>query len=215
MDWPLTITALLFLAAFAIPILNPGVSESAKQLARWVEWATWALFALDYAVRLALTENRWPWVRRNLIDLLVVVLPIFRPFRLLRLLTVFNTMNRYAGSSLRGRIGVYVVGGSALIMFVGGLAMLDRERGQPGANIETFGDAMWWALTTMTTVGYGDRYPVTTIGRWIAAVMMLAGIALIGTVTATFATWLLDAVRAEEKALDTLVAPQHREIEGS
>jgi voltage-gated potassium channel len=215
MDWPLTIAALLFLAAFAIPILNPGISESAKQLARWVEWATWALFALDYVVRLALTENRWPWVRRNLIDLLVVVLPIFRPFRLLRLLTVFNTMNRYAGSSLRGRIGIYVVGGSALIMFVGGLAMLDRERGQPDANIETFGDAMWWALTTMTTVGYGDRYPVTTIGRWIAAVMMLAGIALIGTVTATFATWLLDAVRAEEKALETLVAPQHRELEGS
>jgi voltage-gated potassium channel len=75
--------------------------------------------------------------------------------------------------------------------------MLDHERGQPGANIETFGDALWWPMTTMTTVGYGDRYPVTTTGRFIGAAVMIAGIALLGTVTATIATLLIDRVREE------------------
>jgi voltage-gated potassium channel len=197
MDWPLSIAALVFLAAFAIPILYPDIPESAKELARWVEWATWGLFALDYVVRLLLTRDRWPWVRRHLLDLLVVILPVLRPFRLLRLLTMLTTVHRYAGSTLRGRVGIYLFGGSGLIIFVGALAMLDRERADPEANIKTFGDSMWWAVTTVTTVGYGDRYPVTAIGRWIAVLMMLSGIALIGTVTATLATWLIDQIREE------------------
>ena len=75
--------------------------------------------------------------------------------------------------------------------------MLDNERGKPGANIETFGDAVWWAMTTVTTVGYGDRYPVTGMGRVIAGAVMVAGIALLGTVTATLASWLIDQVRME------------------
>ena len=200
MDWPLSIAALIFLAAFAIPILNPDISDAAKELAWWVEWATWGLFALDYVVRLSLTHDRWPWVRRHIVDLLVVILPVLRPFRLLRLLTVLTTVHRRAGASLRGRVSIYLVGGSALIIFVGALAMLDRERADPEANIKTFGDAVWWAVTTVTTVGYGDRYPVTSIGRWIAVLMMLSGIELIGTVTATLATWLLDQIRIETAA---------------
>src|ERR1700749_423780 len=67
------------------------------------------------------------------------------------------------------------------------------------ANITTFGDAIWWSATTVTTVGYGDRYPVTTEGRFVAVGLMLAGIALIGVVTASFATWLLDRVRDVER----------------
>ncbi len=86
------------------------------------------------------------------------------------------------------------------MIFVGSLAMLDRERADPEANIKTFGDSVWWAFTTVTTVGYGDHYPVTTLGRWIAVMMMLSGIALIGTVTATLATWLIDQIRIEADA---------------
>lgn len=211
MDWPLTIAALIFLTAFAIPILYPDISEESKEFARWVEWATWAMFALDYIVRLVLTRDRWLWVRHNILDALVVILPVLRPFRLLRLVTMLSTVNRYAGSTLRGRVGVYLFGGSGLIIFVGALAMLDRERASPEANIKTFGDAMWWAVTTVTTVGYGDRYPVTTFGRWIAVLMMMAGIALIGTVTATLATWLIDQIRAETAAAihDEASEPQH------
>jgi voltage-gated potassium channel Kch len=81
----------------------------------------------------------------------------------------------------------------------GSLAVLDAERGKPGANITTFGDALWWATTTVTTVGYGDRFPTTGQGRLIAGLLMLGGIALLGVVTASLASWLLDRVREVEE----------------
>ncbi len=75
-----------------------------------------------------------------------------------------------------------------LLVTVGALAVLDAERDAKGANITSFGDALWWAVTTITTVGYGDTYPVTFEGRIIATTTMLLGIALIGVVTAGIAT---------------------------
>jgi len=148
-------------------------------------------------MRVVLSEDRRGFIRGHIRDLVVVVVPILRPLRLLRLITMLHTLNRYGASTVRGRVGIYVAGGSGLIIFIGALSMLDHERGAEGANIETFGDALWWAMTTVTTVGYGDRYPVTTTGRFIGAAVMIAGIAVLGTVTASIATWLIERVRAE------------------
>lgn len=92
------------------------------------------------------------------------------------------------------------------IIFCASLAVLDAERGRPGAIIVSFGDAVWWAVTTVTTVGYGDLYPVTTEGRLIAVGLMVAGIALIGVVTASVATWLIDRVRQVEAASQAATA---------
>jgi voltage-gated potassium channel len=83
--------------------------------------------------------------------------------------------------------------------FCASLAVLDAERHAGGANITTFDDALWWSAVTVSTVGYGDKYPVTTDGRLVALGLMLGGIALIGVVTASFATWLIDRVRATEE----------------
>ena len=127
-------------------------------------------------------------------------MPLLRPLRLLRLVTLLGVVNRRAGSRLRGRIAVYVAGGSTLLAFCAALAVLDAERASTEANITTFGDAIWWAMTTMTTVGYGDQFPVTPTGRMVAVALMVGGIALLGVVTATFASLLLDAVRAEQEA---------------
>ena len=131
---------------------------------------------------------------------LIILLPLLRPLRLLRLVTLLGVVNRRAGSRLRGRIAIYVAGGSALLAYCAALAVLDAERASPEANITTFGDAIWWAITTMTTVGYGDQYPVTATGRVVGVALMIGAIALLGVVTATFASWLLDAVRAEQEA---------------
>lgn len=200
-EWPLTVAALAFLAAYAWPILDPDLAPPWPTVFRALTWGTWALFAVDYVVRLALSVRRLEFVRSNMLDLAVIVLPLLRPLRLLRLVTLLNVLNRYAGRSLRGRVAVYVAGSTTLVLFVAALAALDAERGRPGASIVTFGDAVWWAIATVTTVGYGDLYPVTATGRVVAGGLMIAGIALLGVVTASLASWLIERVsEAEEKS---------------
>lgn len=198
-EWSLTLAAVAFLAAYALPILDPALPDHLSTTCQVITWATWALFVADYAARLALAARRWEFVRTNLLDLAVIALPLLRPLRLLRLRILLVVLNRYAGSSLRGQVAVYVAGSTVLVLFVAALAVLDSERGAPSANITTFGDALWWAMTTVTTVGYGDRFPATSAGRLVAGGLMLAGIALLGVVTASLATWLLDRVREVEE----------------
>lgn len=180
--------ALLFLAAYAAPIIEPDLPSDFVRTAGWIVAGTWALFACDYLVRLALSTRRWRFVRRHPLDLAVVAMP------LLRLLTLLSFVNRRARSSLRGRVIAYVTGLTTLVLLLASLAVLDAERGRDGANIADFGDALWWSATTVTTVGYGDRFPVTGTGRLIAVALMLAGIALLGVVTAAFASWLIERV---------------------
>lgn len=192
--------ALIFLVGYAWPILDPEISATWFSVCVITSWAAWAMFATDYAVRFGLSNNRKAFVRSNLLDLAVVVLPLLRPLRILRLVTLLTVLNRNAGSSFRGRVAVYMAGASTAVIFVASLAILQAERGTEGANIQTFGDAAWWAITTVTTVGYGDQYPVTTEGRFIAVALMLSGIALIGVITATFASWLIERVEEVEEA---------------
>jgi voltage-gated potassium channel len=200
MEWPLTAVAVLFLAAYAWPIVDPGLDAPWPAVCDAVTWGTWALFAADYLIRLGLSTHRHAFVRSHLLDLALIVLPLLRPLRLLRLVTLLNVLRRHAGRSLRGRVVVYAVGSTALLMFVAALALLDAERGHPEGNVGNFGDAVWWAFATVTTVGYGDRFPVTLEGRAIAAGLMLTGIALLGVVTATFASWLVEQVRKVEES---------------
>jgi len=198
-EWPLTITAVVFLIAYATPILRSDLGEPLPTICRIVTWAAWAIFVVDYVARLVLSRNRIAFMRDNLLDLAVVALPFLRPLRLLRIGALLSILNRATGGSMRGRVVVYIVGATSLVLFVASLAVLDAERGAKGAMITTFGDAVWWAMTTVTTVGYGDRYPITTQGRFIAGGLMLAGIALLGIVTASLASWLIDNVREVEE----------------
>ncbi|CAA9386845.1 MAG: Potassium voltage-gated channel subfamily KQT; possible potassium channel, VIC family [uncultured Quadrisphaera sp.] len=200
-EWPLTLAAIAFLGAYAWPILDPSLGRPWSTLCTAVTTAVWALFALDYLVRLVLSRQRRRFVRGNLLDLAIIVLPVLRPLRLLRLFTLLSLLNRYAGMSLRGRVAVYVGGSTLLVLLLGALAVLDAERGAEDTSITSFGDALWWSVTTVTSVGYGDTYPVTTAGRFVGVALMLTGIGLIGVVTASVATWLVQQVSdADEEA---------------
>lgn len=223
-EWPLTVAALLFVVAYAWPILDPDLPAPWPFVFLTITWATWALFAVDYLARFVLSRQRRTFVRHNLFDLIVVAVPLLRPLRLLRLVTLLSVLNRHAGARLRGKVLTYVVGGTVLIVLVGALAGLDAERRVADANITTYGDAVWWALATITTVGYGDHFPVTLTGRAVATGMMLAGVALLGTLTAALASWLVErvtdvaqveqaATRRDVEALTAEVAALRQELQ--
>ena len=203
-DWPLIAAGVIFLVAYAVPLLNPDVHGWLLGLCRWLTWITWGLFVVDFVVRVSLAERRLRYVARHWYDVLILALPLLRSLQLLRLIPMIIALNRRAQTRLRGRVAIYVVGGASLLAFCAALAIFDVEQSRPDANITDFGDAMWWAVTTMTTVGYGDRYPVTGGGRLVAVGLMVGGIALLGAVSATLASWLIETVEAEKGHVDDL-----------
>ncbi|MDZ4234017.1 MAG: potassium channel family protein, partial [Dietzia sp.] len=161
---------------------------------------TWVLFAVDFVVRLVLAKPRGRWLFTHWYEVVVIALPMLRPLRLLRLVMLLSVMHRSAGTAVRGQVIAYAAGSTSVLLVVSSLAMLDAERGAPGSSIETYGEALWFSVVTVTTVGYGDVAPVTPTGRVIAAGLMLAGIALLGVVTATLASWIVDRVSEVDEA---------------
>ncbi|HET7783994.1 MULTISPECIES: potassium channel family protein [Micrococcaceae] len=212
-DWPLTVTALVFLGAYAWQVIG-RLEGSAAIWLEAVMWATWGIFVVDYLANLWLAGDRSTWFIRNLHELVIVALPFFRPLRLLRLVTLLSVLHRTLGDTLRGRVVTYVVGSATMLVFVGALAVLDAEQSAPDAKIITFGDALWWAMTTITTVGYGDMYPVTPIGRMVAAALMMSGIAVLGVVTASIASWLVQRVEDTAEAVSEAEEPVRAEMAG-
>jgi len=192
-EWPLVAVGVVFVVAYSIEVIGDLHGGPALPYDIAI-WATWVLFAVDYVVNLVLAENRGRWFVRNLHELAILVLPVLRPLRLLRLLFVLRITHRAAERHLRGRVLVYAFGGATLITYLAALAVLDAEQNDRTANIHTIGDAWWWAVVTITSVGYGDHYPVTFVGRVVAVGLMIGGVALIGLTAGTMATWLIEQV---------------------
>lgn len=193
--------AVLFVVAYAWQVLDDRSTPGLNGVLEVVLWLIWLVFAVDYAARLTLAANKREFVARHVFDLLAVVLPMVRQLRVLRLITVLQVLNKRFSGRFRQRVGVYAAGVTVLVGLCASLAVLDAERHHPGATITTFGDAAWWTLTTISTVGYGDRYPVTWEGRLVAALLMIGGIALLGVITGTIASWLVERLSGVEESV--------------
>ncbi|WP_053063575.1 potassium channel family protein [Nocardiopsis sp. RV163] len=215
-ELPLVFAALTFIGAYAWPAVDPDLSPRWRELCGVLIAAVWVVFAIDYAVRLYLSPDRWTFVRQNLVDLLIVVLPVLRPLHLVRLLTVVSLLHRHMSVSLRGHVLLYTAGITVVMLVMASVSILRAEQGAPGANITTLTDAFWWSLVTVSTVGYGDLYPVTGTGRLIAAFLFVMGIGLLGVITGTLSTWLVQRVEDDngtrERAADENTARQLREL---
>jgi voltage-gated potassium channel len=198
-EWPLTFLAALFLAGYAIEVLKHPLPPGWHRDIEAATWAIWAVFAVDFIARVSLARRHIRYIWRHIADVLIIALPMLRPLRLLRVVLLVRTLNRRAASSFGGSVVVYGGTVGLLIIFCASLAVLQAERGH-GGSIQHFGDALWWSVVTISTVGYGDKYPVTGEGKFVAAALMLTGVALFGAVTASFASWLVDQARDEEAA---------------
>lgn len=188
---PMTVLAVAFLMVYSAPIIWADAPDPVHEVLGVLNLLVWALFVADLVVRATLSGNPAGYVLRHPVDLLLVLLPMLRPLRVLRAFTAMQVLIKQGG---RVSVGETLIGAGAaafLLTFIGAVAALDAERGQPGALIEDLPNALWWAVVTITTVGYGDLYPVTLVGRWVAFVLMMVGISLVGVVTATIAAWFV------------------------
>ncbi|WP_436792085.1 potassium channel family protein [Yinghuangia sp. YIM S10712] len=193
-----------WLTALAIISLTTFVVSEALRtsgaLVLWIEYGIWAAFVTDYLVRLKLAPRHWEFVRSHPLDLAAVALPAIRVLRLIAMIGRIGMIAR------RGRAERLLVTGVALVLTLvvaGAAAVLSPERADPDGNITDYPDALWWAITTITTVGYGDLHPVTPEGRLVGAVLMIVGIGMMGLVSATIATRLILPDQQTEQRRDT------------
>jgi voltage-gated potassium channel len=208
--WPMLVLSLAIVPLLVTPLvveLSPATETTLFTL----DWIIWAVFALEYGIRLYLAPNRWQFIRRNVVDLAVVLIPFLRPlrmgrsFRLLRALRATQALLFLTRGARAGRIVLtrhklhYALLVSALAVIGGGLLVVSVEKGAAEANIKSVGEAVWWAVTTVTTVGYGDRFPVTPVGRGVAVVLMVLGIGLFGLLAASLASFFI-AEREEDES---------------
>lgn len=126
----------------------------------------------------------------------MIAIPFLRPLRLLWLPIILTRLWRQSRQTLRQRMPAFIGITSLIVVLVAATLMFVAEQGS-GGPIASFADAIWWTLTTVTTVGYGDTYPVTVLGRGVAVFLMLAGILLFGLLTANIA-----ALFVEDEAAD-------------
>jgi len=121
----------------------------------------------------------------------VVELPFLRPLRLMRVISFGGLVIQKVAIGRQFAITLKVAIASFFIAYVAAVQVTISERSIEGSNIKNFGDGIWWAVTTVTTVGYGDRFPVSTEGRLLAVLLMIAGISLVGVITASVASWFV------------------------
>jgi voltage-gated potassium channel len=201
---------------FAIIIILPyayRVDHNTHVIFDRIEEILWVIFAVDYLFKLYLAHDKNKFIKHNFIELIIVAIPLFRPLRLLRLIPLIGYFLRSARKTLSGRVLTYAFMAAAVIVTPAVVIVYSEERKVANSNIKSLGDAIWWAFTTLTTVGYGDRYPVTTIGRVTAVFVMITGIGLVGVITASVASWFVkDSVENEDRELIKKIHAELQEI---
>jgi voltage-gated potassium channel len=175
----------------AVIVLSTDLSGSASILLVGSLFVLWAILLVEYLVRLTVTPDRRGYLKRRWVEPATVLVPPLQGWHLVgieKMSLIVHEGELRVETILKhhGLFRVLIAAGATL--FLGAWLVLLFEKNAKGSNIHDYADALWWAVVTVTTVGYGDRYPVSGGGRAVAVVLMLVGIGLIGVLTATVAS---------------------------
>lgn len=226
-DWFVLGVAVLSLALVIIEtfvLLSPATFHALVVVDRFA----CGIFLVDVIVRWrreGWSRGFWKWGWLDVLasipfDAAFRTLQLVRIYRIIRVLRALYKLQEVAtGTSLTEKL-LALPGVAFVMVLFSTTLMLEAERHAPDATIKTGGDALWWALTTVTTVGYGDTYPVTGEGRVIAAVLMLVGIALFGSMSAIITSKLIlpketkdhEEMRREVRALHAEIKELREEL---
>jgi len=212
----LSVLTLAILVALTFAPLTPAT----RQILEHADTAVCVLFLIDFAVTLRSADRKLQYfVRWGWIDLLSSIPAVdalrwgrsARALRVLRLLRGVRSARIIADFAVRRRAQSTVMAAALitiLLLTLSSVAILEVETG-PNANIRSAEDAVWWSISTITTVGYGDRYPTTTEGRTVAALLMIAGVGLFGVFSGSMAAWFL---KPDEEQVESDLATLRDEV---
>jgi voltage-gated potassium channel len=195
---PVFVLGALFLVGFVEAATNSGDTKTGL----WLMGVTWFGFVVDLGIRWSLDDEPRTFARRHWLAILAVAVPAARA------LMVFYVFARLARghSRLVARVQLYALYLTILVVTFGAALVLAVERNYPGSNIQSYGEAVWWAAVTVTTVGYGDFVPVSPAGRVIATLMLVNGVIIISVITATISSRFVSSPDSGERpvSLDDL-----------
>jgi voltage-gated potassium channel len=201
-ELPMLALAVLLIPLLVIPLVTT-VPDPWDDVILTLDWAIWAAFAAELLIKTYLAPSRWRYLRAHWFDVLIVALPFVRPLRAVRVLRLLRLVG--VGAKVRaslvavfGRHGAPAALTIALGVIIAATVAVTYVERDAGGTIDNLGTALWWAITTVTTVGYGDVTPVTPQGRGIAVLVMIVGVSLFGLLTANAASFFVDTDRRHE-----------------
>ncbi|MEL0320247.1 MAG: ion channel [Aquiluna sp.] len=193
-----------YLGIYSVQVLVEPPADIYASLELAAEVIFW-IFAVDVVLRiihaggeLLTWKGALAFLRENWLALLALLLPAFRSLRVLRVIVVLRGLEPYLNTR-SSRVGMIVGVTFPLILYTAALSIYEAERYADGSNIQSFGDAVWWSIASVTTVGYGDKFPVTADGRVIATFLMVIGIGLFSALTALLAAWVMGDRKKESQ----------------
>lgn len=218
-DMVILVLSVIILLAMAFRLTVP-MHEETRKLLEMLDTVICIVFLTDFFIRLWRAENKLAFLKWGWIDFIASLPAIdflrwgraFRVFRIFRYLRVFKSGKTVLACLFRNRAqGAFSAAFLTAVLFVtfSSLSVLEFERKAPGANILNAEDALWWSVVTITTVGYGDYYPITGEGRIIATVLMLVGISLFATISGTMASILFKGAAMMDEPWNRLQRLDH------
>jgi voltage-gated potassium channel len=213
------VNALVVALLFYLPFTPPAVRE----VLYFADTIHALLFLFDFGVRLKRAPNRTSYlVRWGWLDLATAIpgVPALRLLRAARAVQAGRALRsrtptevrRAARHKLAQSTLLVVIALVLLVVVYGSSAMVVAEAASPGANITSGADAIWWAFVTISTVGYGDRYPVTGLGRLIGILMLMAGVSLFSVLTSFLASAFTKPATSQEEGRDRVLRAEIQEM---